>query len=295
VVVVVGVETEDEVVVEANVTSTFTKGMLASHDTTKTHETVHMVEAGIMGEGDTTNPQVTTPQLNPIATRTEGTHRTAIIRITNRAGTEDYLNHRMNHGLLINSPPTEVFEEGIILETLDMIARMLGRTGTLEGEGNHLSIEGEVRRTVVVGMAIEEVREGGIDMMVVAVDTINPRRTAVMAEVVTVVVVITLMEVIHLVVAIHLVEVISRVGVTSPVEAIILEEVISPVDRTPPASSLMGAEVTTREVEVVGGDINHKKPDAYTVLIANEPTARVCFVHFPILSQLYIGTWPCLY
>lgn len=275
-----GVETEDEVVVEANVTST--KGMLASRDTTKTHETVHMVEAGIMGEGDTTNPQVTTPQLNPIATRTEGIHRTAIIRITNRAGTEDYLNHRMNHGLLINSPPTEVFEEGIILETPDMIARIVGRTGTLEGEGSHLPIEGEVCRTVVVGMVIEEVREGGIDMMAVEVDTINPRRTAVMAGVVTVgVEVITLMEVIHLVVAINLVEVISRVGVTSPVEAIILEEVISPVDRTAPASSLMGAEVTTREVEVVGGDINHKKPDAYTVLVANEPTARVFFVHFP--------------
>lgn len=79
-------------------------------------------------------------------------------------------------------------------------------------------------------------------------------------------------------------------GVISPVEIInlvgiiSLEEAISPADRTAQASNLMEAEGgTTREVEVVGEDTNCEQTDAYTVL-ANESSARVCFIYFfPLL------------
>jgi len=258
----VGAETVDEEAAGVNETSIPTKGVVASRGTTKTHGIVRM-EAGIMREGDTTNPQAITPRLKPIVIRTEGTRRMAVIRITSEAGTEVvHLNRRMIRGLRINSPPMEVVEEGIIL---GMMARMVGRMGTLGGEEAHLLIEGEVHRTVAVGMAVAEVREGVIDMVATAVGTITPRRTTVMAGVVTVeVVVITLV--------IRLVEAIS------PVEVITLEGAISPADLTAPASSLMGAEEgTTREVEVAGEGTNHKETDAVP---AKEPAARVCFVHF---------------
>jgi hypothetical protein len=250
VVVVEVAEIADEEVVGVNATSICTKGMVASRGTTKTHGTVRMVEAGITREGDTINPRTTIPQLKLTAAHTEGIHRIATIRITNRAGTEVRLNRRMIHGLHINSPLTEVVEEGIILDTT---ARMVGRTGTLEGEEAHLPIEGKFRRTVAVGTGIEEVREGDIDMVVTVVGTTIPRRTPVMVEVATTEVAVT-----------NPVGVISLAEVTNPVEVInlvgvIILEVTRPADRTAPASSLMEAEDTTREVAVAGGDTNHKK------------------------------------
>lgn len=180
--VVVEGETVDEEAVGVNVTFICTKGMVASRDTTKTHGMAHMVEAGIMGEGDTTNPQATIPQLKLTTAHMEGT---AIIRILNKADTEVHLNRRMNLGLRINNPPTDVFEEDIIL---DMMARMVGRMGTLEGGEVLLPIEGEVRRMVTVGMGTEAVREGGIGLVVSVVDTTIPRRTgaAILEEVATI-------------------------------------------------------------------------------------------------------------
>ena len=252
------VGTVDEEAVGVNATYICTKGMLANHDTVKTHGTDHMVEAGITVEGDTTNPQATTPQLNKsIVARTEGTRRITIIRIISRAGTEVHPNRRMIRDLRINSPPT-VAGEGIIP---DMMARMAGRTGIPEGEEARLLKEGEFRHMATVGMAIEEVRVGGIGMVAMAVDIIIPRRTVVMAGVATVVeAVITLVGVINLGEAIKLVEVINLVEVTSPVEVISPVEVTSPADRTAPASSLTGAEGgTTREVVVAGEDTSHKQ------------------------------------
>lgn len=260
--------------VGVNVTCISMKGMVASRDTTKTQGMVPMAAAGITGEGDTTNPQTTTPQPKPTAVRTEGTHRIAIIRITNRADTEVHLNRHMIRGPRINHPPTGVVEEGT---TLDTMALMAGQTGTLGGEEAHLPIEETVRRTVVAGMAIEEVREGGIDMVALVVDTAIPRRTPVIVGVATIEA-----EVINLVGAINLVEVTSPAEVTSPL-GVINPEVISLAGRTVQASNPMGAEGgITREVVVVGEDTNHEKTDAYTVL-ANGPAAWVRFVHFSLL------------
>lgn len=272
-VAVVGAETVDEEAVGVIVTCTSTKVMLASRDTTKTRGMVHMVEAGITGEGDTANPQTTTPQLSPITAHTEeGIRHIPIIRITNRVGTGVHLSHHMIRVLHINSRPTEVVEEDIVL---DMMVRMARRMGTLEGEEARLPIEGEVRRTVAVGMAIEEAREGGTDMVA---DTTIPRRTVVTAEVVTAEVV----EVITLVGAINLVGVINLAVVIS------LVEVISPADRIAPASSLMEAEeATTREVEVAGEDTNHKE---------QTPASGLLHPYFflPLSSQLLGRSLTCV-
>ena len=263
-VVVVGAETVDEEAVEVNVTSIPMKGILASRDTTKTHGTVHIVEAGIMGEGDTT--RATIPQLKPTATRTEGTRPRpiAITRITNKADTEDHLSRRMIRDLHINRPPTEAAEEDIIL---GMIAHMEGRMGTPGGEGVHLPIEEEVHHTAAeAGMAIEELREGGIDTVAMVVDITILRRvaTAIVGVVTVEVGVTTLVEVTNLAEAINLVGVIHLV------------EVISPADRTAPVSSLMGAGAgTTREAVVVVVGTNHENNRC-----AQDPAARVCFVHF---------------
>ena len=254
-----GAEIVDEGAIEVNVTYICTKGVLASRDTTKTHGTVPTGEAGTTGEGgDITNLQVTTPQLKPIATRTEGTPHIAIIRITNRAGTEVHLNRRMIRGLRINSLPMEEAEEDIILGMMD---HMGGQMGMLGGEEAHPLIEGEVfHRTVAVGMVIEEVREGGPDMVAMVVDTTIPSRITVMAGVATIeAVVITPVGVITLAGVINLAEAINLVEIINPAEAIIPEGVTSPGDRTAPALSLMEVEEgITREVVAVGGDTDHK-------------------------------------
>jgi len=233
------VETVVDEVVGVNATSISTRGTLASRGTTKTHGMAHMVEGGIMGEGDTTNPQIipTLPQLKLKAIRTEGTHRKTITRTTNRADTGDHLSRHMTHGLRINNRPTEVAGEGTIPDTMARTAAR--RMGTLEGEGALLPIE-EVRRMVVAGMAIREVREGVMGMVAAVVDTTRLRRTVVTAEVAT-----TEEEEEEEVVVV--VAVITLVEATNPVG------VISPVDHTAPVSSLTGTKGDTiKEVEVVG-------------------------------------------
>jgi len=218
-------------VVVVNATFTSTREVVASHGTIKTRGTAHMAEVEIMEDGDTTNlrtiPTIPQPELRAI--RMEGTRRhKTIIRTTNRAGPEDRLSRRTNLGLRINSHPMEVAEEGTIQ---DMMARTAAeRMGTLEGEAVLLPIE-EVRRTVVQGMTIKEVREGDMDMVVTVVaDTTNPRRTAVAAVV-----------------------------VTAEAAVIIRVEVINPADHTAPVSSLTAGieEVTTREAEAVGEGTDH--------------------------------------
>ena len=227
----------DEEAVGVNVTSTFTRGTLAGRGSTKTHGTVHMAEAEITGEGDTTNLQTTPtiPQLQPRAIRTGDTHHKAVIRTTNRVGTEDHLSHRTTRGLRINNPPMGVAEEGTLQ---DMMARMVAEgMGTVEGEAALLPRE-EVRHTAAeVGMAIKEVREGGTGTVAPVVDTTSPRRTVVTAEVVT-----------------------MEVEVTNPVEAINPVEVISsPVDHTALVLSLTETkEDTTKGVEVVGEDTDYR-------------------------------------
>ena len=283
--VVAAVGTADGEVVGVNATSICTREVPARCDTVKIHGMVLTAEAGIME--DITSHRATTPRPKSIATRTEGTHRKAIIHITNKAGTGAHINRSMIHGLRINNPPTEVVEEDIIPITT---ARMVGRMGIPEGEEVNLPIEGEVLRTVEEDTETKEVREEGIGTVAVRVaDTINPRKTAVIAGAVPVGVAVITLEVINpvevttLVVFISPAEAISQVGVISPAEAISKVEVInqagvisqaevtsqaevinqaevtSPVaDSTTPVSSLTGTEADIiRGVEVVGEDTDH--------------------------------------
>ena len=219
-------------VVVVSATFTSTREVVASHGTIKTHGTAHMAEVEIMEDGDTTNLRTipTLPQTKLRAIPTEGTRRRpkTTIRTTNRAGTEDRLSRRMNHDLRINSHPMEVVEEGTIQ---DMMARTAAeRMGTPEGEVALLPIE-EVRRTVVRGTTIKEVKEGDMGMVVTVADTTSPHRTAAAAEVVTAEAVVT-----------------------------ILVEAIHPADRTAPVSSPTAGteEVTTREAEAVGEGTDHR-------------------------------------
>ena len=239
VVAVVAETAVDEEAVGVNVTSTSMKGIVASPGTTETLGMVRMVEAGITGEGGITNilTTPTLPQLQPRPTHTGGTHHKATIRTSNRAGTEDHLSHRMTRVLHINNLLTEVAVEGT---TQDMIARTaVGQMGMVEGEEALHPKEEEVRRTVVAGMAVKEVKEAkeeGMGMVVTVVDTTNPRRTVVTAEVVTT-------EVVD----------INQAQPTNRVEVIKPAGVTSLVGRTTPVSSLTETrEDTTKEVEVVG-------------------------------------------
>jgi hypothetical protein len=229
----------DEEVVVVNATTISTKGMVVNRGITKIHEMARMAEAGIMGEGDTTNLRVTPtlPQLNPRVIRTGGTHHKAAIRTINKAGSEDHLSHHMTRGLRLNNLPMEVAEEGTIPAMITRTAA--GRMGMVEGEEALLPREGEVPRTVAVDMGIREVREvrevreGGTGTAATVVDTTSPHRTAVTEAVTTEAVVIALVEAIN------------------PVE------VTRPAARTVPVSSLMETkEGTTREVEGVGEGID---------------------------------------
>lgn len=277
-VVVVAEETVDAGAVGVNATYTSTKEMLARTGTTKTHGTVHMAEAGITEEGDTTNLQAT-PRHKPTTAHTEGTPRKAIIRITNRAaGTGASLNRPMIRGLHIKILLTEVVEGDTILATT---TRTVGQMGIQGGEEAHIPRE-EVRRTVAVGMvtmAIKEVVEGGLGTAATVEDTTNLHKAAVMAEVATV----------EVVVAAAVAVVITPVKVTSPAEVISREathkqdtnpvRATNPADHITPVLNLMGAEEDiTKEVVVVGEDINHT---------AHRPTYgrtlfEFCFMCFPL-------------
>ena len=275
-VVVVAEETVDAGAVGVNATYTSTKEMLARTGTTKTHGTVHMAEAGITEEGDTTNLQAT-PRHKPTTAHTEGTPRKAIIRITNRAaGTGASLNRPMIRGLHIKILLTEVVEGDTILATT---THTVGQMGILGGEEAHIPRE-EVRRTVAVGMvtmAIKEVVEGGLGTAATVEDTTNLHKAAVMAEVATV----------EVVVAAAVAVVITPVKVTSPAEVISREAIhkqdtnpvraTNPADHITPVLNLMGAEEDiTKEVVVVGEDINHT---------AHRPTRTLfefCFMCFPL-------------
>ena len=237
----------DEEVVEVNAISISTRGMVASRGTTKTRGTVRMAGAEILGEGDTTNLRITTlPRLKPRVIRTGDTHPKAITRTTNGAGTGDRLSRHTTPGLRTNNLPTEVAGEGTIQDT--MVRTVAGRMGTVEGEEALLPIEEGARLMAVVGMAIKEVREGGMGMAVTVTDTTNLHRTAVTVEVVTTGgVVITLVE------------------ATNQVKVIDQAEVISLVDHTAPVSSLTGTEEDiTKGVGVVEGGIDHTGAHAHT-------------------------------
>ena len=250
----------DEEVDGVSATSTCTRGTLASHGTTKTHGTVPMVEAGIMGVGDITNLRTThtLPRLNPTTIRTGGTHHKTTIRTTNRAGTEAHLSRRMTRGLHINHPLTEVAEEGIIQ---DMMARTApGRMGTAEGEVRLLLIGG-ARRTAAVDTEIKEVREGCMGTAAMVVGTTSPSRTAITAEV----------------------EAIMEVVIISLVEAINPVAVINPVGHTTLVLSLTGTkEDTTKEAEAVGGDIDYQHADADM----KTPSRLASSTFSPALSRL---------
>lgn len=261
--VVAAVETVvDEGAGGVSVTSTSMRGMLASHGTTETHGTARMEGAGITGEGDVANLRaiLTLPRTKPRTIRTGGTRHKITTRTTNRAGTEDRLNRHMIRGLHINNLPTEVAEgeggEGTIPDT---VARMAaGRVGTAEGE------EG-VNRTAAVDIVtkVKEPREGGMGMVAPVVDTINPLRTAVTAEEVT-------MEVVDII----------------PAEAINPAQVTSPVDRTAPVSSLTGTKGdTTKEVEVVGEGTDY--PDTPQTCIRKCCSGSLPFIYSrPASSRL---------
>ena len=226
----------DEEAVGVNAISTCMKGILVSPGTTGTHGMGRTAEAGITGEGDTTNLRTipTLPQLQPRPTHMGGTHHKATIRTSNRAGIEAQLSRRMIRVLRINNLPTGAAEEDIIRDMTAPTA--VGRTGTVEGEEALLPKEEEVRHTAAVGMAVKEAKEEDMDTAVTVVDTTSPHRTAVTVEVVTT-------EAVG----------INREEPTSPVEVINPAEVTSPVDHTAPVSSLTGTrEGTTKEVEVVG-------------------------------------------
>lgn len=260
----------DEAVV-VNGTCTSTREILASRGTTKIQGVAHTAEAVITGEGDTTNLRtITLLQLKSRAIRMDGTHHKTIIRTTNGAGTED--NHNPSRhtirGPRISSHPTEVAEEGTILDTTARTE--VGRMGTLEGEAALLPIEG-ARHMVAGGMAIKEAREGGMDMAVTVADTISPRRTAVTIEVVT-----------------------TEAAVITPVEAINPVEATSQVDHTALVSSLMGTEEdTTKEAEVVGGDTDHRCTDAHTKNLLRFASSMFssCFESPLATSLLYIRVY----
>jgi len=233
-VVVVAVTVVDEEAVGVNATSTCTKGILVSPGITETHGMGRMAEAGITGEGDITNLRATPtlPQLQPRPTHMGGIHHKATIRISNRAGIEDHLSRRMTRVLPLNNLPTEVAEEDTIRDRT--VPTAAGRMGTVEGEEALLPKE-EVHRTAAAGMAVKEVKEEVMVMVVTVVDTTSPRRTVVTAEVVTT-------EVVD----------INQAGPTSPAEVINPAEVTSPVGHTAQVSSLtVTREDTTKEVEVV--------------------------------------------
>lgn len=232
----------DEEAVGVNATSTCMKGILASPGTTETHGMGRMAVAGIMGEGDITNLRTipTLPQLQPRPTHTGSTHHKPTIRTSNRAGIEDHLSRRMTRVLRINNLPTEVAEEDTIQDMTAPTA--VGRMGTVEGEEALLPKEEEHRHTVVAaGMAVKEVnKEEDMGTVVTVVDTTNPRRTPVTAEVAT-------MEAVD----------IKQAEPTSPAGVISPAGVTSPVDHIALVSSLTGTrEDTIKEVEVVGEGTN---------------------------------------
>jgi len=283
--VVVGTEMDEEVV-GVNAIPMATMGIFARRGTTKTHEMARVAGVETLEEEGTINLRtITLPLLKSRVIRTGDTRPKTLIRTTNRAVTEDHPSHRTNPGLRINNLPTEVVEgEGTIP---DMMARTAaGRMGTMEDQEVLLPIEG-VRLTAAVGIAIreatKEVREGGMGMVAIAVDTTNPHRALVTAEVgIVEALVITLVETINPVGHINL-EVINLVGGTHRVEPISL------VDRTTPVSSLTGTkEGTINEVEVAEKDIDHGRTSTHDSCLLRPRSPLALGTLFPLVAALSV-------